>query len=226
MSSVVTFIGYHDSGKTTLVSQVVKNLKDLGYKVAVIKSSNDSGVGFDTPGTDTYKHRQAGADSVLFVGPDQMVLQTSASDYSLLALAHRFCADVDIVIGEGFKHARKVSKIEVLRNRDQELRHEVHGVIAVATDLDISGDYVFRLNEAKEIALFIEKRFLLNKGREPETASLLVNGRKIPIKGFVQDCLAGTVAGFIDVLKLTDEAEEIELRIKLEEQAGTVEKGD
>jgi molybdopterin-guanine dinucleotide biosynthesis protein B len=216
MSSVITFIGYHDSGKTTLVSQVVEHLKDLGYRVAVIKSSNDSGVSFDTPGTDTFKHRQAGADSVLFVGPDQMVLQTCGSDHSLITLAHRYCSDVDIVIGEGFKHARKVSKIEVLRNKEQELRHEVHGVIAVATDLDISGDYVFRLNEAREIALFIEKRFLLDKGRGPEMASLLVNGRKIPLKGFVQECLAGTVAGFIDALKLTDGSKEIELRIKLE----------
>ncbi len=222
MSSVVTFIGYHDSGKTTLVSQVIKHLKNLGYRVAVIKSSNDAGVNFDTPGTDTYKHRQAGADSVLFVGPDQMVLQTAASDHSLVTLAHRYCPDADIVIGEGFKHARKVAKIEVLRNKDQELRHEVHGVIAVATDFDIPGDYVFRLNESREIALFIEKRFLLDKGKGPETASLLVNGRKIPLKGFVQDCLAGTVAGFVKSLKLTDGEEEIELRIKLKGKEGTV----
>ncbi|MCP3933540.1 MAG: molybdopterin-guanine dinucleotide biosynthesis protein B, partial [Bacteroidetes bacterium] len=83
MSAIVTFIGYHDSGKTTLVSKVVGHLKDMGYRVAVIKSSNDSGVSFDTPGTDTFKHRQAGADSVLFVAPDQMVLQTGANDLSL-----------------------------------------------------------------------------------------------------------------------------------------------
>ena len=41
MSSVVTFIGWHDSGKTTLVKQVVAELKKSGYRVAVIKSSND-----------------------------------------------------------------------------------------------------------------------------------------------------------------------------------------
>ncbi len=215
MSSIVTFIGYHDSGKTTLVSKVVGHLKELGYRVAVIKSSNDSGVAFDTPGTDTHKHRQAGADSVLFVAPDQMVLQTGASDLSLVTLGHRFFPDVDIVIGEGFKHARRVSKIEVVRNHEQELRHEVHGVIAVASDLEVSGDYIFRLHESKELALFIEKRFLLGKGRGPEKASLLIDGKKIPLKSFVQDALAGTVQGFIESLKLTDDTHEIELRIKL-----------
>ena len=219
MSAVITFIGYHDSGKTTLVSQVVAHLKTLGYCVAVIKSSNESGVVFDRENTDTFKHRQAGADSVLFVGPDQMVLQTGPSDHSIVTLAHRYFGDADIVIGEGFKHARKVSKIEVRRNADQDLRQEVHGVIAVVTELDISGDYIFRPNEAKEIALFIDKRFIRSRGRGPERASLLVDGRKIPLKDFVQGCLAGTVEGFVDALKLTEGAQEIELRIRLTDDA-------
>jgi molybdopterin-guanine dinucleotide biosynthesis protein B len=144
-----------------------------------------------------------------------MVLQTGPSEHSIITLAHRYFADVDIVIGEGFKYARKVSKIEVRKNKEQDLRQEVHGVIAVATDLDVSGDYVFRLSEAREIALFLEKRFLRDKDRRPERASLLVDGRKVPLKEFVQDCLAGTVAGFVDALKLTDGAEEIEMRIRL-----------
>ena len=97
MSAVVTFIGYHDSGKTTLVSQVVGHLKGMGYRVAVIKSSNEKGVLFDREGTDTYTHRLAGADSVLFVGPDQMVLQTGSSDHSIVTLAHRYFPDADIV---------------------------------------------------------------------------------------------------------------------------------
>jgi molybdopterin-guanine dinucleotide biosynthesis protein B len=215
MSAIITFIGYHDSGKTTLVSQVVSHLKSFGHRVAVIKSSNESGVSFDNEGTDTFKHRQAGADAVLFVGPDQMVLQTGPSDHSIVTLAHRYFADVDIVIGEGFKFARKVAKIEVRRNKDQDLRQEVHGVIAVATDLDISGDAIFRLNEAREIALFIEKRFIRSRDQRPERASLLVDGRKIPLKDFVQDCLSGTVVGFVDALKLTDDINEIELRIRI-----------
>lgn len=215
MSAVITFIGYHDSGKTTLVGQVVTHLKKLGYRVAVIKSSNERNVSFDTEGTDTFEHLQAGADSVLFVGPDKMVLQTGPSDHSLITLAHRYFPESDIVIGEGFKHARKVPKIEVQRNKEQNLRGEVHGVIALATDFDVAGDYIFRLSESEEIALFIEKRFLQDKNRRPEKAALLVDGRKIPLKDFVQDCLAGTVNGFVDALKLTDDASEIELRIKL-----------
>jgi len=215
MSSIVSFIGWHDSGKTTLVCQVVAELKKLGYRVAVIKSSNDSGISFDTEGTDTYKHKTAGADSVMLVAPDQMILQTGKNDLSLRTLAHRYFPDVDIVIGEGFKRARKIPKIEVFRNKDQKLRDEVHGVIAVATNIEgVAGDYVFKLDEAQEIALFIEKRFLRKK-HGGEITALLVNGNKIPIKEYIQEALAGTVEGFVKTLKLSDNIEEIELRIRL-----------
>ena len=216
MSSIVTFIGWHDSGKTTLATKVVSHLKAMGYRVAVIKSSSEVGAAFDYAGTDTSLHKEAGADSVMFVGPDQMVLQTTNRGLSLQTLAHRYFPDVDIVIGEGFKTARKIPKIEVCRNPDQMLRNEVHGVIAVVTDLDdIAGDYIFRPNESLELAQFIEKRLLSGSGRGLEKAALLVNGHKIPLKEFVQESLAGTVHGFIRSLKLVDEITEIELRIKL-----------
>ncbi|WP_458774231.1 molybdopterin-guanine dinucleotide biosynthesis protein B [Desulforhopalus sp. 52FAK] len=215
MSSIVSFIGWHDSGKTTLVCQVVTELKNLGYRVAVIKSSSASGIAFDTEGTDTFKHKKAGADSVMLVAPDQMILQTGKSDLSLRTLAHRYFPDVDIVIGEGFKRARKIPKIEVFRNNDQKLRDEVHGVIAVATNIEgVAGDYVFRLDEAREIALFIQKRFLTKKYGGEKTA-LLVNGNKIPIKEYIQEALAGTIEGFVKTLKCNDNLEEIEVRIRL-----------
>ena len=215
MTALVSFIGWHDSGKTTLAASVVRNLKNMGYRVAVIKSSSQENISFDTPNTDTYKHRQAGADAVMLVAPDQMVLQSGKKDLSLVTLAHRYFPDVDIVIGEGFKHARHIAKIEVVRDPEQQLRREVTGVIAVATDLDIAADYVFRLDEGAEIARFLEKRFLLGAGRGTEKTALLVDGRKIPLREFIQESLAGVVAGYVQTLKLTDEIKEIELRIRL-----------
>jgi len=87
MPPIVTFIGWHDSGKTTLASQVVQHLKQLGYQVAVIKSTKETGIAFDTPGTDTHIHRSAGADSVMLVAPDQMVIMTDNRSESLTSLA-------------------------------------------------------------------------------------------------------------------------------------------
>lgn len=216
MPPIITFIGWHDSGKTTLASQVVKHLKQLGYQVAVIKSTKETGIAFDTPGTDTHTHRSAGADSVMLVAPDQMVIMTDNRNESLTSLAHRHFPDVDIVIGEGFKKARHVSKIEVFRNTEKLLRGTVSGVIAVASDEQISGDHIFRLNEAAEIASFIEKRFLQDASKGADHTTLLINGNRIPMKAFVQDALAGTIGGFVDSLKLgSKDPKTIEIRITL-----------
>ena len=215
MTAIVSFIGWQDSPKNTLAAGVVAHLKRMGLRVAVIKSSDKSNIRFDTPGTDTSIHGRAGADEVMLVAPDQMVLLATAKQLSLTTLAHRYFPDADIVIGEGFKEARQIAKIEVITNPAQQLRRVVTGVIAVVTDLDISADYVFKLNEATEIAEFIQKRFIDNERKRPDKTALLVNGRKIVLKRFIQDSLAGVVAGYVESLKTNEELKEIELRIKL-----------
>ncbi|RJX30406.1 MAG: molybdopterin-guanine dinucleotide biosynthesis protein B [Desulfurivibrio sp.] len=213
MPKIVTFIGWHNSGKTTLATQVVKHLQEDGYRVAVIKSSKETGVVFDKPGSDTDKHRQAGADGVLFVAPDQMALLTKNSNLPLTALAQHYFPEADIVIGEGFKHA-DVAKIEVIRDAGELLRSQVTGVIAVATDQNIAGDYIFRVDQSREIASFIEKRFLQKTGGAEEKALLLVNGAAIPLTEADQDTLADTISDLLKSLTLTDDAREIELRIR------------
>ncbi len=49
MPPVISFIGWHNSGKTTLARQVVALLKAKGYVVAVIKSTKERGIAFDGP---------------------------------------------------------------------------------------------------------------------------------------------------------------------------------
>jgi len=218
MAAIVSFIGWHDSGKTTLATGVVAALTRMGYRVAVIKSSSEMNIEFDTPGTDTFKHKQAGAEAVMLVAPDQLVLQKRQQDLSLTTLAHRYFPEADIIVAEGFKQARHIAKVEVVRDLSQQLRNEVRGVIAVATDLEITADYVFRLNEAGEIALFLEKRFLQKERKQKEKTALLVNGRKLVLKSFIQESLAGTVKGYVDSLKLAGTVEEIELRIKFKDE--------
>ncbi|MCI5222824.1 MAG: molybdopterin-guanine dinucleotide biosynthesis protein B, partial [Candidatus Electrothrix sp. AR4] len=159
MLPIITFIGWHDSGKTTLAVQVVRRLKERGYSVAVIKSTKETGLLPDQEGTDTGSYRLAGADAVTLIAPDQMVITCRNPKKNLFTLAHRFFADVDIVIGEGFKDAEKVAKIEVSRG-GAPLRDLVSNVIAVATDRDVSGDHIFRLDESENIAAFLEQKFI------------------------------------------------------------------
>ena len=171
MLPLITFIGWHNSGKTTLVTRVVTHLKQRGYRLAVIKSTKETGLTFDAQGTDTARHRQAGADTVLLVAPDQMTMVTANKGKSLVELARLFCADVDLVIGEGFKEAEGVPKIEVRRETDQPLlAGQVQGVIALATDLvvpDVPGCVRFGLDQGREIADFIEHSLGLERAARP-----------------------------------------------------------
>jgi molybdopterin-guanine dinucleotide biosynthesis protein B len=157
---LVTFIGWHSCGKTTLVAQVVRQLKERGYRVAVVKSTKDSGLFPDQEGTDTAIHRQTGADAVALLTPERMVITVEQQEKDLPAIARRFFADMDIVIGEGFKEAADVPKIEVHRG-GLRLRGQVNGVIAVASDCGLLEDNSFGLHESGSIVDFLEKRFLL-----------------------------------------------------------------
>jgi molybdopterin-guanine dinucleotide biosynthesis adapter protein len=162
MPPVISFIGWHNSGKTTLARQVVARLKSKGYIVAVIKSTKESGILFDSPSTDTGLYKAAGADGVALLAPDQLIVQSKPPLLDLPTLARRLFPEADIVIAEGFKHA-DVPKIEVRRDDDAPLlRDLVAGVIAVATDLPMKDEdrLCFRLDQIREIADLIIARFL------------------------------------------------------------------
>jgi len=211
----VTFIGWHNSGKTTLVCQVVKRLKERGWKVAVIKSSSHEGIAFDAEGSDTARLKEAGAVAVALAAPDQLVIFQENRQMPLPALAHRFFPDADLVIGEGFKKASGVDKIEVAPSGSApELFRQAPQVVAVVTSQEAPGVMVFRPDEVDELAQFLEKRYIL-KDRDKPAASLLVNGRSIPLKFFVQQAIAGAVSGLVDSLKGTKGAETIEILVKL-----------
>lgn len=216
MIPIISFIGWHDVGKTTVARQVVSHLKEQGLRVAVIKSTKNSGIEFDRPGSDTDTYKKAGADAVSLMAPDQFFFSSSRPNIDLIALIHRFFRDYDIVIGEGFKHERKIPKIEVVRGDADLPRNQVYGIIATVTDQQITGSHIFRFDESKEIADFIINRYIKKKEGVNEKALLQVNGKRIPMKGFVQDALTGTILGFVKTLKQTDNIKEIDIRIKLE----------
>ncbi len=72
---VVCLAGPSDSGKTSLVEQLVPRLADT--RVGTIKSIHHD-IEIDTVGTDTYRHRDSGADTVIGITPTLTFEITSA----------------------------------------------------------------------------------------------------------------------------------------------------
>ena len=215
MPPVISFIGWHNSGKTTLTSQVVAQLKARGYTVAVIKSTKEIGIETDQPQTDTATYQRVGADSVALLAPDQLIIRSKPPAIDLLTLAHRYFFDVDIVIAEGFKHAAHVPKIEVRRDTDAPLlRDEVDGVVAIATDQPIADSICFRLDQIREIADFIEARLLSNRQTPKVEIALTVNGACMSLPESIRSQLAATVGGLLAPLHLSLPHEALELNLR------------
>jgi len=59
----VHIVGRKNSGKTTLIEQLVRNLSQAGYRVSTIKHTHHRHE-LDTPGKDSHRHRNAGATAV------------------------------------------------------------------------------------------------------------------------------------------------------------------
>ncbi|MGI9456384.1 MAG: molybdopterin-guanine dinucleotide biosynthesis protein B [Aeoliella sp.] len=59
----VHIIGGKNHGKTTLVSELVQQLSDCGYRVGTIKHTHHQHE-LDAPGKDSHRHREAGASVV------------------------------------------------------------------------------------------------------------------------------------------------------------------
>ncbi len=117
---MVCFIGTSNSGKTTLLEKVVKEIKLKGYRVAVIKHSHHD-IDIDRPGKDSWRLAQAGSDIVAISSPKRLAfIEHVDSEPTLAQIEALFRGRVDIVLVEGHKHS-DTAKILVLNGQqDQE----------------------------------------------------------------------------------------------------------
>jgi len=61
---VISVVGLSKSGKTTTIENIIKELKRRNYSVGTIKEIHFHDFKMDVEGTNTYRHREAGAGTV------------------------------------------------------------------------------------------------------------------------------------------------------------------
>ena len=138
---VLAIVGRSNSGKTTLIERMVAMLSAQGMRVATIKHSHHQPQ-MDTPGKDSWRHRQAGAACAFLIGPEAMQMVCNMADEaSPQWVAERYCAGFDLVLVEGYA-SLPGAKIEVVRKeRSCEPRCDLTDLIALVTDVEgLSGD--------------------------------------------------------------------------------------
>ena len=160
----IGFIGYSNSGKTTLIEKLIPRFRGRGLSVSAIKNAHH-GFDMDRPGKDSYRYREAGAGQVLISTAERWALltETPRGHVTLDELLAQL-APCDLVIVEGFKSEGRIPRIEVRRSiaTDPPIHPHDPNVIAVAADFAFDSALpVLDLNDADRIVDFIMQRLAL-----------------------------------------------------------------
>jgi len=154
MVPIVSFVGYSNSGKTTFLVKVIKELKKRGYRIAVIKHDGHD-FEIDHRDKDTWKHRQAGADVVCIASAQQLAIMQRTLTPLVLDEIIPLIDNVDLILTEGFKQENK-PQIEVNRQGSQYLGKKDNTIALVADALRYDGIPNFGLDDAEGVADFLQ----------------------------------------------------------------------
>jgi len=154
--------GWSNAGKTTLIEKLTQHFAERGLRVATIKHTHHK-FDIDAPGSDTARHRAAGAaETAIVSGSRVAVIEEieSAGEPALETVAARL-NPADIILVEGYK-AAAIPKIEVRRSAvaaEKLLAASDPLVLAIAADYEVEalGKQVFRLDDIAGIASMIEE---------------------------------------------------------------------
>ena len=161
--------GWSGAGKTSLMVRLLPELVARGLTVSTMKHAHHA-FDVDTPGKDSYEHRQAGASEVLVTSANRWALMhelRGAPEAQIETLVARM-TPVDLLLIEGFKnHAH--DKLEIFRREVGKplLCISDPRVVAVASDGPVPEARVpvIDLGDTRAIADFIVAHCGLLRGK-------------------------------------------------------------
>lgn len=158
--------GWKNSGKTTMTERLVQCLTERGYRIATIKHAHHD-FDIDHEGTDSWRHRKAGAAEVAIVSQRRFAIMhenLDAPEPSLQEIVARL-SPCDLVLVEGYKREPH-KKIELRRTGGHDgplLAESDPSIVAIASDYPQAGCNipVFDIDAIEAIADFVQKEMSL-----------------------------------------------------------------
>jgi molybdopterin-guanine dinucleotide biosynthesis protein B len=198
MPAIVSIVGNSNSGKTTLVEKLVKELTARGYQIATVKHTPQE-ASFDEPGKDSWRHLQAGSKATVVASRDNiMMIKPITSAVILDEIARLLGEDYELIIVEGFKQS-DMPKIEVHRRETGPLIKDLKNLIAIATNEPLeTKTRQFSIDDPASITDFIEEEFLKS---QDDRISLYVNDESVPLTVFPKDIITNILTGMANSLK-------------------------
>ncbi len=153
---VVSIVARSGSGKTTLIERLLPLLRSSGVRVGVLKHHHHTS-SFDTPGKDTFRFAEAGAEVVVGASPVQVaVFRREDGNTDLDAVIGQHFAGTDLVMVEGYKRG-SYPKIEVNRRAHaSKLLCAPDELLALVSDQSWGLDVpTFGLDDIQQVASFL-----------------------------------------------------------------------
>ena len=215
---IVSIVGKKNTGKTSLTVKVIEELTRRGYNVSSIKHSHHS-IEMDKENTDTWKHKQAGANLVVGVGSTTFFNARKEMDLNRILFLIKHMDEFDFVIIEGYKSYNYPKIITSPNVRDEYTIKEVdsftiddEGISELADLIEERGhdivDTLFAnncgFNDGEAIAAEIRKGNLKVEDIDEVHSYLSIDGKVVGLNHFVSDYLKQSVIGVINTLNLKD----------------------
>ncbi|WP_407381926.1 molybdopterin-guanine dinucleotide biosynthesis protein B [Methanobrevibacter sp.] len=231
---IVSIVGRKNTGKTSLTVKVIEELTKRGYNVASVKHSHHS-IEMDKENTDTWKHKQAGANLVVGVGSTTFFNARKEHDLNRILYLLKHFDDFDFVIIEGYKtynYPKIATSPEVV---DKYTIRQVdsftitdEGVSELADLIEEKGhdiiDTLFKkncgYNDGESIAQQIREGNIKTEELDDISGYLSIDGKVIGLNRFVSDYFRQVNLGIINTLNIKDygveNVEKIELLLSNE----------
>lgn len=143
--------GIKNSGKTTLIEKLVRRLTARGLRIGVIKHDGHE-FEADREGTDSYRHKQAGAENVIVYSKTKLMMIKDQPSPQLETLLS-YQQDMDVIILEGMKFS-DYPKLEIVRkciSKESVCKKETLLALVTDTALTLEGVKVVALEDEDAI---------------------------------------------------------------------------
>jgi molybdopterin-guanine dinucleotide biosynthesis protein B len=216
MPAVLSIVGKSQVGKTTFLEKLIPELNRRGYRVGTLKHDAHDHFEIDHEGKDTWRHRKAGAQTVAISSASRFALTKRVeTEMDIDKVVAAYFSSEDLVLTEGYKSGNK-AKIEICRKalQSETLCSKADRLLAVVSDFSVELDVPrFELDDVSGVADFIEERFP-RKSAGPEVV-LKLDGKKVPMKTFVQEFVMGGILGMLSTLRGYENPRHIDISIRL-----------
>ncbi|HPR42432.1 MAG TPA: molybdopterin-guanine dinucleotide biosynthesis protein B [Candidatus Methanofastidiosa archaeon] len=222
--------GFKNSGKTAVVTSIIRELRRRGYKVAAIKHISYADFTIDVPGRDTDLFSKAGARSIGVISEKEtsIIYKEKKQLMEMISFFHS-----DYLVLEGFRQAL-VPKILTAKNKEElekDFRKEVFAISGlVANEItEYKGKKAISIGNIEKLVDIIEEKtfekipelnckgcgqtceemlYSIVDGEKTiddcltikKDIRIVIEGKELPMNAFVQNIIRNSILGMLSTL--------------------------